>query len=287
MKKIMKITLIFCAITLAIGTILVAIGIREGGVFYTYSFHPYDPVSKTEEYGADEIKSIQLDISAAKVNIKRGNQFLVEAERINKEWFTSEVKENTLVISHKIKSEKDGFNISMDLFGFNWWDDDKDRPEITIYLPEDFIAESLLIDMKAGECNLNDFTSNTATIDVKAGTVSGSNVTIQNKSTLDVKAGEIEFRQFYGKNVAGDVKAGGISLDGKIEGNSSFDTKGGSIELDLDCQENEYDYYIDVAAGNVEINGDDYYSDENITGNNQNNQLNLSCSAGSIEVETN
>ena len=143
-------------------------------------------------------------------------------------------------------------------------------PEFTIYIPEDFQCEDISINVGAGNLSLS------------------GDVVSSGKIDINVGAGNLEVTRWEVKDIQINCGCGNIEYDGKV--NSEFEAKlgAGNIDLELDGDEKDFDYYIDGALGNFSING---RSSSGLVGsqkikNGASKTVDIECALGDISIKT-
>ena len=222
-------------------------------------------------YGSDTIDivypggitKLDFDLSCADVTIKTGENFKVEARKINAKRFSSKVDGDTWEIECNIKK-------SDRLVG-----GDK-APVVTITLPKDFVAEEAKLNLSMGPLTVKGLTAE--------------------ESTLGVGMGEMIITGFSSGDCDIDLGMGSLELTGEITGQSSIDCGMGSAELTLTGDPKDYGFSVSVAMGSAEINGKDVSPDglppigshESVGGLATERSWNLDapnhCGMGSVEI---
>lgn len=269
-------------IALVLGVVFISIalvgGVDINGINrkdYVYDFN--------SEYNNEEITSINIDLSIANLQIRRGNTFAIDAKNMNKKTFNCFVDDNVWTI-------KDDRDNSFKVFGhvvpfFDNADSSK-KYSVIIYIPDNFKPENLIIEIGAGKVELCDMEADNIDFELGAGELIANQLAVKNESSLQVGAGSIDIKDLTTKDATFDCGVGEIDIQGDIRGNSNVDCGVGYISIKLKEPENRYDFSLSCGLGNVSINGDNYSftSDSNIFGSDAEYDFNIDCGVGSVEV---
>ncbi len=237
-------------------------------------------LEKVEKTFEGQIKNLDISVCSGNFEVKKGNKFELVGTDVPENALECEVKDGTLRIKDK-SMKKSGLHI--DLFGIEWtgWSPDK---KITLYIPDNHNFESVIIEMAAGKTTLEGITTENANLSMAAGKFKANNLITTKKTWLCMDAGKMELDNVSLQNTSIKVSAGQGEVDGALYGENEVDVSAGSVEIQTELKESEYDFTTDVTAGSIRVNGHSMKHQENATG--AKNKLNLTCSAGSIQVET-
>lgn len=220
-------------------------------------------ITYSEEY--EEVENLKLDIKQAKLYIKVGDTFKVEADPVNEDW---RIKQdgNTLKISNVGKS----------------WNVYNETPILTIYIPKDMELNKTEIDFGAGETRIEYLKSNSIELDFGAGSVKIDEIESE-KSNIECGAGEVTISNANLKNLNLDAGVGRLEYSGYIRGKSSIECGVGEVELKLKGGEDSYSISVDKAIGEIKLNGDTIK--KNTTIGNGENAIDIDGGVGSIKIE--
>ncbi|MDF2586881.1 MAG: putative rane protein [Anaerocolumna sp.] len=222
----------------------------------------------------EDVKSISVNHSVGKLTIKLGNTDEVEviAENVDDD-FTAE---KNFSGDLKIKSRFNFWNFLGGNNNFN------NKSQITILIPEDFVAENIRIDAGAGNVTLDDIITKKLDINAGTGNIEGTNI-IADKVKLDGGVGEIDFEQVKFTDVDIDSGVGNISLQGQLFGRNKIDCGIGEVDLNLLGSSDDYYIKVDKGLGNINIDGQKY---SNINWNNMtaDNTLDINGGVGNIDI---
>ena len=179
-------------------------------------------------YGSDTIDivypggitKLDFDLSCADVTIKTGENFKVEARKINAKRFSTEVDGDTW------EMECDVNNMSGDK-----------APTITITVPKGFVAEEAELNLSMGTLAIKDLAAK--------------------ESTLEVGMGEMIVDGFSSGDCELNIGMGNLELTGKITGQGQIQCGMGSAELTLTGDPADYGFAVTVGMGSVEVHGEE------------------------------
>lgn len=146
-----------------------------------------------------------------------------------------------------------------------------DVPEAILYLPENYIFETVKLDMDAGSCHI-ETSLNTE------------------KFYADVDAGNVSVQKMTTDWLEFDCDAGNITFDGSVNVGGFVDCDAGNVELTIDGKRVEgYNYDIDVELGEFTLNDqifsgmrDSRYLDHQAQGT-----WKIQCDVGKIQFQMN
>lgn len=256
MKTFVKVIVITACVFIALGITLSVIAAALGAS--PANWEGREVMDFNESYTG--VTALKLDIGAAEVRIEKGAEFKIVAENVSQDGFKSTVENGLWIVQEKWKTQFSFFSWNG---GFFW---DK-TPRITIYLPEEFIATELTIDMGAGKITADGLRGEKASLSVGAGELRAENVALKDANI--------------------SVGAGSVSLSGSITGESEAECGTGQIELLLIGKESDYNYRLEVGIGEILLNDDSYKgsSSKDITNNGAENSLRVHCGVGKINIQ--
>lgn len=219
-----------------------------------------------ENYASDKIENLDINFGAGELEIKKtfGDQIVVQCS----EDVVVKSEGNTL----RIRSKK------RDII-FN------DKNFVIIEIPESVSFDNVTVNAGAAELSIERIEANNIDIDLGAGALHADEFVCKN-GTFNVGAGEVDIENGCIKNTSMDVGMGAIFYGGIIQGPLEADCGMGAISLELEGDESDYNYNIDVDAGDVQIGERSYsgigYSD--YIDNGSKDEFDLDCDMGSISI---
>jgi hypothetical protein len=141
---------------------------------------------------------------------------------------------------------------------------------VIVYLPDGLLLDSLKIQVDAGSVEIeNEIHTSELDIKIGAGSLEASERIYAETAFIEVGAGDVEMEEMSCSYLSGNC---GI----------------GSMELTLCGKEKDYNYYLECGLGEITI-GENMHSSiadhEEITYENVEKRLELSCGMGEIEVD--
>jgi hypothetical protein len=223
------------------------------------------------------VTSLDIDNSTGKLIIKQGDEFKVEAEDVN-DGFTAEVSsDGTLTISD------DDSHIGFFWFNFNGFNNPSSK--ITVYLPEDFIAEEAYIDSGAGTVSIDGLFAESLAISAGAGSVNGNNI-YADDVTFDGGVGSVTLTDVSFNDAELNCGVGSLNVDGELIGETEIDCGVGGVDLDLIGNVDDYDLEVDSGVGTIRLNGDKI-SDDYKTDKNAPNFIQIEGGVGDVQININ
>ena len=237
-QKVIKYLAMAFAILLTVGIITAIVGFVSAIIFAVDSNY-----EEGVDYGMDFSNVEQLDIvnRYGKLRLTSGSNFKVEDSNVSKD-FKAEVINGTVIIKDK--------NISWLDFGIF-----KRDSSITVYVPENFLAEKIKIDSGAGQVTLENLNTKQLIIDAGVGNIKGLNLYAESVE-INGGVGNLDFTDVNFTDVKFDSGLGKLYMDGIILGNSEFECGIGSISLKIKGKRQDYAFKIESGIGAVRINGE-------------------------------
>lgn len=285
MKSTGRVVLGIACASIGIGIAILILGtlFSGGGDRNRYNTFSYQDEVK-------DITSIDLDIDFARVRIVAGDAFHVEVKNTAEGGFYSEVRNGVWYLednySDRYSIHLFGLRLPVNFPGFGFQRDEDWYPTVTVTIPEGFAAEEFDIEFGAGELVADSISAGTMNVSMGAGEMTLKNITVKDHSSFTVGAGAIRINRLSAKDVTLECGAGQISVAGAILGNSYIDCGVGEISLDLEGEEEDYNYIVDCGIGSVKINDRkwDFTTHKSIYHDNTIGTFELDCGVGSISL---
>ena len=273
-QRVIKYVATAFAILLAVGIIsaIAGIAINVLSALTGFSLANEDRMDVTENF--TDVRSLNIKNITGDLYIKTGDTFRVEGDNVL-ESFISEVSDDgTLTI--KEMNKHSGFL----KFDFNWFKSHKST--ITVYLPEDFLAESARIDSGAGDVIIDALDAESLIINAGVGDIEGNNIYAY-EVEIDCGVGDMKllrarFTDAYINCGIGDMELGGILL-----GDSTVRGGIGEVDLELIGSEEDYDIDVDSGIGKVRVNGEKVSKD--YQNRSAEHSLNVNGGIGDITID--
>lgn len=285
MRSFSKTMIKLSIVLIILGIIFTTVGFCTGGRWLGYQ-RENSNLSDVNKDFTETIESLDLRIEVGKLTVKQGEDFKVVAENIEEDTFLARVENNTLIVDNSNTNEFSIFGIELNPFylGFG----ENNTPNITVYVPESFMADKLKVYVAAGSVNLEDLTANSAELNVGAGELTGNNLVLKEDAQITVDAGDMSLNQIDATNLIIDCSVGNVDLSGNIYGHNSITCSVGNVEFDLEGAEEDY-YFNDVdqSLGEVTINNRRYSKQAFENNAEAATEISIDCSVGSVSVDTN
>ena len=227
----------------------------------------FDLTKTTEEkYALDKFENLDINFGAGALEIKKtfGDQIVINHSK------DVVVKSDGKTL--RIRSKKKDIVLT-------------ERNFVTIEIPETVTFDNVTVNAGAAELSIERLEANNIDFDLGAGALHVDEFVCKN-GTFNVGAGEVDIENGCIKNTSMDVGMGAIFYGGIIQGPLEADCGMGAITLELEGDESDYNYNIDVDAGDVQIGEKSYsgigYSD--YIDNGSINEFDLDCDMGSISI---
>lgn len=207
----------------------------------------------------DDIKNLDVKATAVKVSLHAvsGSEIRVESNNLEESAYRCELHHDTLIVSYTLSSNR--------LIVLPRHTEAK----IDIFLPESLTLENVSLDLGAGQ-------------------MEAERLSVSEKFDIDVGAGQIRLHQTSAGSLKLRCGAGECFYSGKIDNNFQVNCGVGNCKLRLTNKEQEFDYDISCALGEVSVNRnklrgiDNRHRSQETTGK----KAILQCSLGRISLET-
>ncbi|NLZ80627.1 MAG: DUF4097 domain-containing protein [Clostridiales bacterium] len=220
------------------------------------------------------IESIEVENSASEFYIKTGNEFRVEANNVSRN-FSATVKSGTLTI------EDDGWRIG-------WFGARSGNPfnsVITLYVPEDFVGDTVSITTGAGTIIVDQLTTESLNVNAGAGKIDFDN-TNSKDTRIEGGVGSLSFTNANLGDLHLSCGVGKTYIEGIVYGDSKIECGVGNLEMKLTGSIDDYDLTADMGIGEIRINGTKY-NNRNWRNSNAPNSLEIDGGIGSAYVDFN
>ena len=213
------------------------------------------PLSFTDDYKGKTVRSIEIDLSAALIDIEQGETLAVSVRQGRRRSVYGSLKNGVLEIEEK--------------GGYTWKRNRKNNTAyVVLTLPGNVRLDELDISLNAGALSLNhrSLTVNELSVELNAGAVSIRNIT---SSHTDI-----------------DCNAGSVRIDGRLRGQTDADCNAGKIDLTVDSGGEDYSWDTQAALGSIRVNDSvsSGLTNRGRSGGKKANHLDLSAAVGSIDV---
>lgn len=241
------------------------------------------------DYRASDIRNIDIEVGGSHLIILESEDEYIQVARDSD---ARAVKYQLKNGNFRIYSEK----------SYRWWDGKQGT--IYLYLPKGMNLDSIDLEIGAGtlesialEANeidveadagmavIESLYGNEIDVSANAGTLEIHDMTAQSLSA-ETGAGSLIIRNFSAEEVDLNASAGSLTVEGKIGRNADIECGVGSISMTLQGAETDYDYRLECAMGEIDLNGEEYsgLGNERNIKNGGKGTFDVECSMGSIEI---
>lgn len=285
MRSFSKVWLAISLCTIIFGMGLLVIAVASGAEWKDVAAYPNDALYSYDETFTD-VKSIDMKIEYGEINLVEGDEFSVKADNMLDDDFEAYVKDGSWIIR---ENDTNDFHI----FGFDFsakqmfrWNGDF-TPHYTITIPRDFVAENVIIEIGAGDMLVESVNANQGIFTLGAGRITINELNITEKSEYNVGAGEMILENITANNVSVECGVGEVDIEGIISGENYIHSGVGSVNLNLQGNEDDYTYDVNAGIGSVRIGDNSYNNVSNkiINSGNDANYLNLDSGIGDIDID--
>lgn len=219
-----------------------------------------------KNFRSDDVKSLDMEIGAAQVEISEEDS--LEEITVNTDGgkFAVDLKSGVLNIKSDPKLMANNMNtvyvkIPKD---FKFDEVDISAGASVVKIPR-ILARSLDVEIGAGEVNIEEFSAEEADFEIGAGKITVSDGSVGNCSA-DVGMGEFQY-------------------DGTISMKCDIECGMGNTVLNLEGNEEDYNYEIECSAGNVTIGEQDYSQvSEKFIDHHAKANMDIECSRGNVVI---
>jgi hypothetical protein len=189
------------------------------------------------------VEALNIENSAGELILMTGDDFRVEATYVSKSFIAEVTGNNTLTIKDRRT------------FIFDWFDSGFEKTNITIYLPEDFVAREASLDTGAGSVTIDGLNARKLIINAGAGNIKASDLTAEDVN-IDGGVGNITITDARFKDADINSGVGNLRFEGVLDGDCEVDCGVGKVDFELDAIREDYSFDIDAGIGAVRINGE-------------------------------
>lgn len=226
-------------------------------------------VSKFKLEGA--ITSLEIEAGGCYFLIKESGDenFYVEAEKVGK--FQAYVQSGTLRVNTTTSEKK--------------WNE-LSRSRVTLYIPAGCSFDSAEVSLGAGVLDFPGLRATEASLKVGAGRITSSGMEVS-KLEISVGAGQIELKDMNVSELEAAVSVGEMVAKGTIGQSLTAECSMGNVELLLAGAQEDYNFNLSGAMGNVSLGGESYggIASERRIDNGSDRQIEVECSMGNVSIQ--
>lgn len=231
-QKIIK----YLAMAFAIFLSVSIIGSIAGALFSAaYFFGADDAAGEMREYYIeDNIDILKIDLSAADLQIKSGDEFKLET---NHKYIAYRTENNALEIDETKK-----------LFAVS-----PKGIKLTLFVPNEKAFEYVYINAGAGRVDIDSIKANSLDFDLGAGAMTAKRIDAYTKADIDGGAGSITILGGNINNLDMDMGIGELNLTSRITGRSEIDYGIGETNIVLIGEREDYQIDFDGGVGEAKL----------------------------------
>lgn len=213
---------------------------------------------------AQDVNSLELEISAARLNIVQGDTFALESN-LEKLEILQEGGKLTLR-----ESEKSWFSLGSEGF-------------VTLTVPQACVLDEVELSTGAAEVNLEGLTAREAELSLGAGKAELNGLTVLDSGKLEGGAGKITLENAALHNFHLELGVGTLDFSGSLTGNGALDCGVGAVEMHLAGSREDYTLTAKKGLGTISIAGESV-SDGEVIGSGS-HTLTVTGGIGSIRID--
>lgn len=211
---------------------------------------------------------IQTGGGGFRIEASGDSSFYIEATNVGK--LQTYMEEETLIVRTTSGSQK--------------WNDLK-GDKITLYMPKNFHYSDICMELGAGKMDVDDLDADHIVLKAGAGQIDAERLTAQ-VLEANVGMGQINMTDITVQNLDAEVGAGGMSAKGTVKRDASVKCSMGSLELQLDGSETDFNYQMIGTMGNIKLAGQGYsgVGMQREIDNGAEKSLTAECTMGNISI---
>ncbi len=232
-QKVIRYTAIGLAALLAVsivGGIISAVGFFCGFMFNDATYEDIKTYSITSEIG-----SLYIDINAADITVKQGEEFSVESNLKH----LSVKDENGLLYIKETKKLFVNYN----------------NPSVIIKIPAGTVFENAELKTGAGVLNVDTLCAKLLDCDFGAGEIRIGSLSASSDADIDGGAGKITISGGSINNLDFDMGVGQLNFTAFLTGDCDFDLDVGECNIMLLGARDDYKLEIEKGLGNISVDG--------------------------------
>ncbi|MCH5340611.1 MAG: DUF4097 family beta strand repeat protein [Acetatifactor sp.] len=156
---------------------------------------------------------------------------------------------------------------------------------IILSIPKDQFFEEVELELGAGQTILDNLRAEEVSLEVGAGQIIGRNIRV-GELGISVGAGQVELPGMNVDVLDVEIGMGELVGSGSIQKSASLECSMGNLELTLTGREQDFNYELEVAAGNLTLGRNSYSGlarERNIQ-NGADKNMEIECSMGNVTI---
>ncbi len=162
----------------------------------------------------------------------------------------------------------------------------QEETEIILYVPKGTTLEKIDVELGAGMIKASDLNGKDVEFDLGAGYMEWDALNADSLK-IEMGAGKVVTTNAVLGDLDVSLGAGDCQVQGKFQGNVKVNCAAGKVNLKHIGEESEFNYELDCSAGSIQVGNEEFsgLGEEKDVDNNASKTMELSVSAGNIEVE--
>ena len=129
--------------------------------------------------------------------------------------------------------------------------------KLTLYIPEGTTLSKVEVELGAGQVIIDGLNAETVSLEVGAGQIQAKNIQA-GKLEVSVGAGQIELPGMKVDELKAEIGMGELVGSGSIDKSADLECSMGNLELTLTGSQKDFNYQLEVAAGNLDLGSNSY-----------------------------
>lgn len=186
----------------------------------------------------------------------------------------------------KSQAYVDGNDLYIKVLNANSFDFSDEENCFTLYVPAGATFSDVDVNLGAGEMKLDGLQAYEMKIELGAGQIVAEDLSAESIE-ISVGAGDIDLQGALLGEVKIEVGAGNCFIEGCVTEDIKAECAMGNITMQLEGEEEDFDYELDCVSGNLKIDDTEYsgLASSREVDNNAIKKMDLQCAMGNIEVE--
>ena len=158
--------------------------------------------------------------------------------------------------------------------------------KITLYIPEEALLSVVELELGAGQVVIDDLNAAVVSLEVGAGQIQARNIQT-GKLEISVGAGQIELPGMKVDELKAEIGMGELVGSGSINKSADLECSMGNLELTVTGSQRDFNYWLEVAAGNLDLGNDSYSglaTEQKILSPVAVKTMNIECAMGNVTI---
>lgn len=166
-----------------------------------------------------------------------------------------------------------------------WGVGNMNERQVTLCIPKDGFIESLELELGAGQVTLNGINADKVSLEVGAGQIFVNNIRAK-ELEVSAGAGQVELGGVDVDKLDAEIGMGELTGTADIRKSADLECSMGNIELTIMGSQQDFNYQLEVAAGNIEVGRNSYsgLANEQKIHNGAEKDIAIECSMGNITI---